>query len=171
MHSFISSVSEGRAVYVLYFSTSFTIHAVVVNPFRNKEISTSFLEKQFRDACQALGSVPGNLTFHVWAISCYWMHKFYHAVITIWLFDSLFRWTTKQQLMQVANMCKECYLITGVSSRCFLRTLLVVASFLWAMSTLLNYFALLAHNEKCQIDSSVFDFLSSSINLMLNLQI
>jgi DNA polymerase epsilon subunit 1 len=65
MHSFISSVSEGRAVYVLYFPTSFTIHAVVVNPFRNKELSTSFLEKQFRDACQALGSVPGNLTFHV----------------------------------------------------------------------------------------------------------
>ncbi|KAK3158029.1 hypothetical protein QOZ80_2AG0131930 [Eleusine coracana subsp. coracana] len=59
------SLSEGRAVYILYFPTSFRIHAVVVNPFRNKELSTSFLEKQFRDACQALGSVPGDLTFHV----------------------------------------------------------------------------------------------------------
>jgi DNA polymerase epsilon subunit 1 len=65
MHSFISSLSEGRAVYVFYFPTSFRIHAVVVNPFRNKEISPPFLEKQFRDACQALGSVPENLTFHV----------------------------------------------------------------------------------------------------------
>ncbi|GJM85089.1 hypothetical protein PR202_ga01510 [Eleusine coracana subsp. coracana] len=63
--SFVSSLSEGRAVYILYFPTSFRIHAVVVNPFRNKELSTSFLEKQFRDACQALGSVPGDLTFHV----------------------------------------------------------------------------------------------------------
>ncbi|OEL31457.1 DNA polymerase epsilon catalytic subunit A, partial [Dichanthelium oligosanthes] len=59
------SLSEGRAVYVFYFPTSFRIHAVVVNPFRNREISPSFLEKQFRDACQALGSVPENLTFHV----------------------------------------------------------------------------------------------------------
>ncbi|XP_039789737.1 DNA polymerase epsilon catalytic subunit A-like isoform X3 [Panicum virgatum] len=59
------SLSEGRAVYVFYFPTSFRILAVVVNPFRNKEISPSFLEKQFRDACQALGSVPENLTFHV----------------------------------------------------------------------------------------------------------
>ncbi|TVU12159.1 hypothetical protein EJB05_45789 [Eragrostis curvula] len=59
------SFSEGRGVYVLYFPTSFRIHAVVVNPFRNKELSPSFLEKQFRDACQALGSVPDNLTFNV----------------------------------------------------------------------------------------------------------
>ncbi|AQK71203.1 DNA polymerase epsilon catalytic subunit A [Zea mays] len=59
------SLSEGRAVYVFYFPTSFRIHAVIVNPFRNKEISPSFLEKQFGDACQALGSVPENLSFHV----------------------------------------------------------------------------------------------------------
>ncbi|CAD6250912.1 unnamed protein product [Miscanthus lutarioriparius] len=60
-----NSLDEGRAVYVFYFPTSLRIHAVVVNPFRNKEISPSFLEKQFRDACQALGSVPENLSFHV----------------------------------------------------------------------------------------------------------
>ncbi|KAJ1279266.1 hypothetical protein BS78_04G142600 [Paspalum vaginatum] len=59
------SLNEGRAVYVFYFPTAFRIHAVVVNPFRNKEISPSFLEKQFRDACQTLGSVPENLSFHV----------------------------------------------------------------------------------------------------------
>ncbi|XP_062219147.1 DNA polymerase epsilon catalytic subunit A-like [Phragmites australis] len=59
------SLSEGRAVYVLYFPTSFRIYAVVVNPFRNKELSPSFLEKQFRDASQALGPVPENLTFNV----------------------------------------------------------------------------------------------------------
>lgn len=59
------SLSEGRAVYVMYFPTSFRIHAVVVNPFRNKELSPAFLEKQFRDASQALGSLHENLTFHV----------------------------------------------------------------------------------------------------------
>ncbi|KAL6634447.1 hypothetical protein ACP70R_027118 [Stipagrostis hirtigluma subsp. patula] len=59
------SLSEGRAVYVLYFPTSFRMHAMVVNPFRNKELSSSFLEKQFRDASQAVGSVHENLTFHV----------------------------------------------------------------------------------------------------------
>ena len=69
LYSFISSLSEGRAVYVFYFPTSLRILAVVVNPFRNKEIYPSFLEKQFRDACQALGSVPENFTFHVWAKS------------------------------------------------------------------------------------------------------
>uniref|UniRef100_J3LD65 DNA polymerase epsilon catalytic subunit n=1 Tax=Oryza brachyantha TaxID=4533 RepID=J3LD65_ORYBR len=59
------SLSEGRAVYVMYFPTSFRIHAVVVNPFLNKELSSSFLEKQYRDACQALGSLHDNITFHV----------------------------------------------------------------------------------------------------------
>ncbi|KAL5211891.1 hypothetical protein ABZP36_022738 [Zizania latifolia] len=59
------SLSEGRAVYVMYFPTSFRIHAVVVNPFRNKDISPSFLEKQYRDACKALGSLHENITFHV----------------------------------------------------------------------------------------------------------
>lgn len=59
------SLSEGRGVYVMYFPTSFRIHAVVVNPFRNKELSPSFLEKQYRDACQALGSLHENITFLV----------------------------------------------------------------------------------------------------------
>lgn len=65
MDSLISSLSEGRGVYVMYFPTSFRIHAVVVNPFRNKELSPSFLEKQYRDACQALGSLHENITFLV----------------------------------------------------------------------------------------------------------
>uniref|UniRef100_A0A0E0K092 DNA polymerase epsilon catalytic subunit n=1 Tax=Oryza punctata TaxID=4537 RepID=A0A0E0K092_ORYPU len=59
------SLSEGRGVYVMYLPTSFRIHAVVVNPFRNKELSPSFLEKQYRDACQALGSLHENITFLV----------------------------------------------------------------------------------------------------------
>ncbi|XP_052142334.1 DNA polymerase epsilon catalytic subunit A-like isoform X2 [Oryza glaberrima] len=59
------SLSEGRGVYVMYFPTSFRIHAVVVNPFRNKELSPSFLEKQYQDACQALGSLHENITFLV----------------------------------------------------------------------------------------------------------
>nr|BAD23092.1 putative DNA polymerase epsilon catalytic subunit protein isoform b [Oryza sativa Japonica Group] len=60
-----ADLSEGRGVYVMYFPTSFRIHAVVVNPFRNKELSPSFLEKQYRDACQALGSLHENITFLV----------------------------------------------------------------------------------------------------------
>uniref|UniRef100_A0A0D9YSR4 DNA polymerase epsilon catalytic subunit n=1 Tax=Oryza glumipatula TaxID=40148 RepID=A0A0D9YSR4_9ORYZ len=59
------SLSEGRGVYVMYFPTSFRIHAVVVNPFRNKELSPSFLEKQYRDVCQTLGSLHENITFLV----------------------------------------------------------------------------------------------------------
>uniref|UniRef100_A0ACD5XVC0 Uncharacterized protein n=1 Tax=Avena sativa TaxID=4498 RepID=A0ACD5XVC0_AVESA len=59
------SLSEGRAVYVMYFPTSSRIQAVVVNPFRNKELSPAYLEKQFRDACQTPVPLHENLTFHV----------------------------------------------------------------------------------------------------------
>ncbi|EMS53029.1 DNA polymerase epsilon catalytic subunit A [Triticum urartu] len=60
-----NSVSEGRAVYVMYFPTSLRVHAVVINPFRNKELSPAFLEKQFRDACQTPDPLHENLTFQV----------------------------------------------------------------------------------------------------------
>ncbi|KAK9939850.1 hypothetical protein M0R45_016532 [Rubus argutus] len=46
--------SEGRAIYAVYFPASRTITVVVVNPYQNKDLSPSFLEKQFREACQAL---------------------------------------------------------------------------------------------------------------------
>ncbi|PON38200.1 DNA-directed DNA polymerase [Parasponia andersonii] len=52
------SISEGRAIFVVYFPSSRTIFAVVVNPYQNKDLSPSFLEKQFRDACQALSVQP-----------------------------------------------------------------------------------------------------------------
>ncbi|KAL5717104.1 DNA-directed DNA polymerase [Ranunculus cassubicifolius] len=48
------SVSEGRAVYVIYFSASRSVFVLVVNPFQNRDLSSSILEKQFREACQAL---------------------------------------------------------------------------------------------------------------------
>lgn len=38
----------------MYFPGSRTITVVVVNPYQNKDLSASFLEKQFREACQAL---------------------------------------------------------------------------------------------------------------------
>lgn len=50
----ISEGSEGRAIYAVYFPASRTITVVVVNPYQNKDLSPSFLEKQFREACQAL---------------------------------------------------------------------------------------------------------------------
>lgn len=48
------SICEGRAIYAGYFPALRTIHVVVVNPFQNRDLTPSFLEKQFRDACQAL---------------------------------------------------------------------------------------------------------------------
>ncbi|XP_065634458.1 DNA polymerase epsilon catalytic subunit A [Quercus suber] len=52
------SISEGRAIYIGYFPASRTISVVVVNPYQNKDLSPSFLEKQFREACQALSVEP-----------------------------------------------------------------------------------------------------------------
>ncbi|XP_062083133.1 DNA polymerase epsilon catalytic subunit A-like isoform X2 [Humulus lupulus] len=51
------SISEGRAIFVVYFPSR-TMSVVVVNPYQNKDLSPSFLEKQFRDACQALSVQP-----------------------------------------------------------------------------------------------------------------
>lgn len=50
----IFSISEARAIYVVYFPSSRTIFVVVVNPFQNKELSVQVLERLFREACQAL---------------------------------------------------------------------------------------------------------------------
>ncbi|XP_024985920.1 DNA polymerase epsilon catalytic subunit A-like isoform X2 [Cynara cardunculus var. scolymus] len=48
------SLSEVRGIYLGYFPSSSSIHAVMVNPFQNKELSPYILEKQFREACQVL---------------------------------------------------------------------------------------------------------------------
>ncbi|KAL9391175.1 hypothetical protein Peur_015095 [Populus x canadensis] len=48
------SISEGRAIYVIYLPALGTVSVVVVNPYQNKDITPSFLERQFREACQAL---------------------------------------------------------------------------------------------------------------------
>ena len=58
VHPINFSLSEGRAIFVVYFPASKTIYVVVVNPYQNKDLSPSFLEKQFRDACQALSVEP-----------------------------------------------------------------------------------------------------------------
>ncbi|KAK9127695.1 hypothetical protein Syun_016492 [Stephania yunnanensis] len=50
------SMSEGRGIYITYFPASGTIVVVVINPFQNKELSPSFVEKLFREACQVLSS-------------------------------------------------------------------------------------------------------------------
>lgn len=52
------SISEGRAMFVVYLPGSKTISVVAVNPYQNKDLSSSILEKQFRDACQALSVEP-----------------------------------------------------------------------------------------------------------------
>ncbi|XP_020246667.1 DNA polymerase epsilon catalytic subunit A-like [Asparagus officinalis] len=64
-HSFL----EGRGIYIAYIAVSSTISAIVVDPFQNKELSSSLLEKQFHEACQALSidpPAPGSrITFKV----------------------------------------------------------------------------------------------------------
>ncbi|KAF1884802.1 hypothetical protein Lal_00028689, partial [Lupinus albus] len=62
------SISEGRAIYVGYFPASKAITVVVVNPYQNKDLSPSFLERQFHDGCRALSieAPPRNdITFKV----------------------------------------------------------------------------------------------------------
>lgn len=51
---FFYSFSDARGVYVVYFPLSNSISITVVNPFQNKELSVSLLDKQFHDACQSL---------------------------------------------------------------------------------------------------------------------
>ncbi|XP_020214340.1 DNA polymerase epsilon catalytic subunit A isoform X3 [Cajanus cajan] len=55
---FYHSISEGRAIYVAYFPSSKAITVVVVNPYQNKDLSPTFLERQFHDACQASSIEP-----------------------------------------------------------------------------------------------------------------
>ncbi|PWA94332.1 DNA polymerase epsilon catalytic subunit [Artemisia annua] len=45
---------EVEGIYLVYFPSWSTIHAVVVTPYKNKELSPQGLNKQFREACQAL---------------------------------------------------------------------------------------------------------------------
>ncbi|KAJ4832189.1 DNA polymerase epsilon catalytic subunit A [Turnera subulata] len=48
------SFSEVRGVYAVYFPARRVVSVVVVNPYQNKDLSPTFLERQFREACQAL---------------------------------------------------------------------------------------------------------------------
>ncbi|KAK1431332.1 hypothetical protein QVD17_07789 [Tagetes erecta] len=52
------SISELRGIYLVYFPSWSTIHVVMINRFQNKELSPHILEKQFREACQALSIEP-----------------------------------------------------------------------------------------------------------------
>ncbi|KAK4760568.1 hypothetical protein SAY87_005461 [Trapa incisa] len=47
-------ICEGRAIYAGHFPALRTVYVVVVNPFQNRDLTPSYLEKQFRDACQTL---------------------------------------------------------------------------------------------------------------------
>lgn len=50
----VCSTSTLRAIYVLYCHASKLMSAVVVNPYGDKELLPSALERQFRDGCQEL---------------------------------------------------------------------------------------------------------------------
>ncbi|KAI3461306.1 hypothetical protein Pfo_017969 [Paulownia fortunei] len=52
------SISDGRAMYVAYFPASSQISVVVASPFQSKELSPQILERQFREASQALSFQP-----------------------------------------------------------------------------------------------------------------
>lgn len=49
------SASEGRGLYALYSPVSSIVSVVVVNPFQNRELSSSQLEKQFREGFRGSG--------------------------------------------------------------------------------------------------------------------
>ncbi|CAN6479373.1 unnamed protein product [Victoria cruziana] len=59
------SLSEGRGVFVTYIPASSAVSVVVLNPYQNKELSLSLLERQFREACQALTVDPNLQTSSV----------------------------------------------------------------------------------------------------------
>ncbi|KAK6138450.1 hypothetical protein DH2020_027825 [Rehmannia glutinosa] len=50
----VDNISDSRAMYVAYFPASSQIYVVVVSPFQSKELSPQMLERQFREASQAL---------------------------------------------------------------------------------------------------------------------
>ncbi|KAH6814720.1 DNA polymerase epsilon catalytic subunit [Perilla frutescens var. frutescens] len=52
------SICDGRAMYVAYFPASSQIAVVVVSPFQSKELSSQMLDRQFREASQALTLQP-----------------------------------------------------------------------------------------------------------------
>ncbi|OAY51429.1 DNA polymerase epsilon catalytic subunit A [Manihot esculenta] len=52
------SISEGRAIFVMYLPLLRSLSVVVVNPYQNKDLSPSFLERQFREASHALSIEP-----------------------------------------------------------------------------------------------------------------
>ncbi|WCJ41776.1 DNA polymerase epsilon catalytic subunit A [Euphorbia peplus] len=52
------SFSEGRGIFVSYIPLLGSVCVVVVNPYQNKDLSPSFLERQFREACRALSVEP-----------------------------------------------------------------------------------------------------------------
>lgn len=63
------SISEGRAIFASYLPALRTISVVVVNPHQNRDLSASFLERQFREACQTLAvelsTLQDGITFKV----------------------------------------------------------------------------------------------------------
>lgn len=52
------SICDGRAMYVAYFPASSQVAVVVVSPFQSKELSSQMLDRQFREASQALSLQP-----------------------------------------------------------------------------------------------------------------
>ncbi|XP_047972925.1 DNA polymerase epsilon catalytic subunit A-like isoform X2 [Salvia hispanica] len=50
------SICDSRAIFVAYFPASSQIAAVVVSPFQSKELSSQMLDRQFREASQALST-------------------------------------------------------------------------------------------------------------------
>ncbi|XP_073146772.1 DNA polymerase epsilon catalytic subunit A-like [Henckelia pumila] len=52
------SISDGRAMFVVYFPVSSQIFVVVASPFLSKELSTQILERQFRESTQASSFQP-----------------------------------------------------------------------------------------------------------------
>ena len=121
------SISDGRALYVGYFPASRTISVVVVNPFQNKELSPSIIEKQFREACEALSIEPpqprNGISFKVNYLffllisfqDFFFLLLAVASVLIVFPFVLVLSWTTLDMLRMLKNFFKELLMSTGLS--------------------------------------------------------
>lgn len=69
----VPSSMDARGLYALYTQATGQVLVLVVNPFNNKEVTSTQLERQFRDAVKNAATPPpgiSDLTFKVQQLNC-----------------------------------------------------------------------------------------------------
>lgn len=115
------SISAGRAVYLVYFPSSETLLVLVVNPYQNKDLSPAILERQFREACQALSSKPPPQNDILYKVSgCFHQIKAFLIFSTCMRFHlcfvicTNFRWTMSDMSRMLKRFYNEKLMNTGL---------------------------------------------------------